>query len=117
MAADPRIETYFAKARHWPDELRALREILRGAGLEETFKWRGPCYVAEGGNIATIWGFRDAPAIGFFKGVLLPDPEGLLQPAGENSRVVRVIRFRDGAEIAARTGALRSLMRCRSPTR
>lgn len=91
--ADPRIEAFFDKATHWPEELRAVREILRAGPLTEEFKWRSPCYTFQGGNVATVWGLKEACALSFFKGVLLKDPEGALVAPGENSRSVRMFKF------------------------
>ncbi len=104
--SDPKIEAFFSAAPIWQAELRALRAILLGCGLEEIFKWRGPCYCFEGGNVATLWSFKDACVLGFFKGVLLADPEAILIPPGENSRAVRMAKFTDMAQIAAATATL-----------
>lgn len=103
---DPKIEAFFSQAPVWQTELRALRAILLSCGLEEIFKWRGPCYCFEGGNVATLWGFKDACVLGFFKGVLLADPEALLIPPGENSRSVRMVKFTDLAQITAASATL-----------
>lgn len=104
--SDPKVEAFFGEAPVWQAELRALRAILLGCGLEEIFKWRGPCYCCDGGNVATLWGFKDACVLGFFKGVLLADPEAILVPPGENSRSVRMVKFTDLAQITAATATL-----------
>jgi len=88
-----KIDAFFSDAKVWPEELRALRAILLDCGLSEEFKWRGPCYTFDGGNVAIIWGFKENVALGFFKGVLLRDPEGLLVAPGDNSRAVRMFKF------------------------
>ena len=98
---DPRVETFFEEAALWPEELSALRAILREMGLEECWKWRAPCYTFRGGNGATLWGFREACTLSFFKGVLLRDPEGVLVPPGQNSRSARVMKFTSLDEIGA----------------
>lgn len=107
---DPRIADFFARPRRWQAELSALRAVLTHAPLQETFKWRGPCYTAHGGNVATIWAFRDHCALGFFKGVLLRDPEDLLSAPGENSRSVRVLNFTGVAQIKAAVPALKDFI-------
>lgn len=99
--AEKKIEAFYAGARAWKPELAALRKILEATPLEETFKWRSPCYTYEGANIATVWGFSDACTLGFFKGVLLKDPEGLLTAPGENSRSTRIARFTTLAALKA----------------
>ena len=102
---DPRITAFFADSAH-PGALDALRALLLGAGLQESFKWRGPCYGAHGGIICTIWGFRDAAALGFFKGALLDDPQALLDRPGPNSRAVRLLRFADALAVQAAAPAI-----------
>ncbi|WP_054004834.1 YdeI/OmpD-associated family protein [Cypionkella psychrotolerans] len=103
---DPKTEAFFEDAPIWQAELRALRAILLNCDLTEIFKWRGPCYCFEGGNVATLWGFKDACVLGYFKGVLLPDPAGILMPPGENSRAVRMVKFTALAQITAATATL-----------
>ena len=105
---DAKTEAFFSDAPVWQAELRALRAILLSCGLAEIFKWRSPCYCFKGGNVATLWGFKDACVLGFFKGVLLPDPEGMLMPPGENSRAVRMAKFTDLAQITAACATLTS---------
>ena len=46
---DERIESYYAEAKLWRPELVRLRELALEAGLDEAFKWRGPCYLWGGG--------------------------------------------------------------------
>ena len=108
---DPRIEAFFARSRKWRDELLALRKLLLDCGLAEEFKWRSPVYTADGGNVAIVWGFKDYCGLGFFKGVLLKDPEGILVAQGENSRTARIVKFTSVAEIAARQAALKDYIR------
>lgn len=100
---DPRIARFYDKDAIWRAELSALRAILNATPLVEEFKWRSPTYTAAGGNIATVWRLKDRCAVGFFKGALLDDPEGLLQPPGDNSRSMRVMNFTSvpGVEAAA----------------
>lgn len=109
-AAGGKIGAYFARQTAWQDELLALRVILLDSGLHEDFKWRSPVYTHEGGNIALVWGFRDRATLGFFKGVLLKDPSGLLEAPGDNSRSVRVVNFTDAAQITAAEAELRSFI-------
>ena len=103
---DPRTEAFFEDAPIWRAELKGLRGLLLGCGLQEIYKWRGPVYCFDGGNVAILWGFKDACTLGFFKGVLLPDPESILIPPGENSRAVRMVKFTDLAQITAATPTL-----------
>lgn len=108
---DRRVGVFFTRLTAWQDELAALRAILLDSGLKEEFKWRSPVYTADGGNVAIIWGFKDDAALGFFKGVLLKDPAGILVAPGENSRSSRVVKFRSVGEIAEMADTLRDYIR------
>ncbi|SDE40260.1 Uncharacterized conserved protein YdeI, YjbR/CyaY-like superfamily, DUF1801 family [Paracoccus isoporae] len=99
VTAQVRADAFFSRLTHWRAELLALREILRGCDLVEDFKWSSPVYTHQGGNIAIIWGFKDRAALGFFRGVLLSDPDGLLAAPGPNSRSSRMLNFTDAAQI------------------
>ena len=105
-----RLDAFFSHLTTWRAELLALRAILLEAGLTETFKWSSPVYTAEGGNVAIIWGFKDRAAIGFFKGVLMTDPEGVLEAPGENSRSSRMINFTNPDQIRAAAPLLRTYL-------
>lgn len=87
-------QTPQCKVHLWTEELLALREILRSTSLDETMKWGSPCYTFDGKNVAMMGSFRDYCSISFFKGVLLEDPEGLLEAPGPNSRHARLLKFR-----------------------
>ena len=104
---DRRCGIWFDKLTTWQPELRALRAILLECPLDEAFKWRGPVYCAHGGNVAILWGFKAHCALGFFKGVLLEDPQGLLVAPGPNSRAARMVPFADPAEVQARAADIR----------
>ncbi|ETX14884.1 hypothetical protein OCH239_21275 [Roseivivax halodurans JCM 10272] len=108
---DPRIDRYLAKDRPWRAELLALRALLLSEGLSETLKWRSPCYVAHGGNVAMADGMKDCAVVSFFKGVLLEDPEGLLVSPGPNSRSARFYKATSVAQIEADAEKLRALIR------
>ncbi|PPJ46672.1 hypothetical protein C0075_13570 [Rhizobium sp. KAs_5_22] len=103
-----KLDSFFSEAKVWPEELRALREILLDCGLTEEFKWRGPCYTYDGGNVAILWGFKDNATLGFFKGVLLKDEQNLLMAPGENSRSSRVLKFTDLDQIGKMEPVIRS---------
>ena len=103
-----KVEAFYARDGRWHDELAALRQILLACPIFEDFKWRSPVYTAHGGNIATVWGFKEDCTLGFFKGVLLKDPEGMLEAPGENSRSSRVLKFRSVAEIEAKEAVIRA---------
>ncbi|NNF91179.1 MAG: hypothetical protein HKM96_07330, partial [Boseongicola sp.] len=99
--ADRRVGVFVSKADRWQDELAALRNILLDTDLTETFKWRQPVYTWRGANVAILWAFKDNCGLGFFKGALLSDPEGVLEAPGENTRAARKFPFRSAAEVRA----------------
>lgn len=106
--ASSKAESFFAGLTDWRDELLALRAILLDSPLTEDFKWSSPVYTFKGANVALLWGFRDRATVGFFKGVLLADPHGILKAPGPNSRSSRVADFTDTAQIARAETALRA---------
>ncbi len=97
--SDNKANEYFEKAKQWRDELNALRKVVLECGLTEEFKWRVPCYTSEEKNIVVVSSMKEACVLSFFKGALLPDPEGVLIQPGENTQSGRVIRFRNKKEI------------------
>ncbi len=101
MTPDPNVEAYFAEAADWPDEQRKLREILQRTPLVEAYKWKQPVYTHENANLVTIWAFKDGCGLGFFKGVLLDDPQKVLEHVGENSRSAMKVVFHSAAQIEA----------------
>lgn len=108
--ADPRIDGFFEDAERWGAELRALRAILLDTPLVEEWKWRSPCYTFEGANVAMVWGFKEECRLGFFKGVLLDDPQGMLVAPGENSRSSRTLNFTGVDEIRRAEPAIRNFV-------
>ncbi len=104
------LDTHFANLTQWRDELLALREILVTSGLTEEWKWRSPVYTHDGHNVAIIWGFKDRATLGFFKGVLLDDPDAILRAQSENSRTSRIVDFTSTDQIKALEPALKRLI-------
>lgn len=88
-----KVEAYIGRSTAWPAELAALRDVLLGAGLTEELKWGKPCYAADGANIAIMQEMKSFLALMFFKGALMPDPDGLLEEQGPNSRSAKRITF------------------------
>lgn len=110
MSPHDDIESFYADAERWPEELTELRTILLSRPVSEEWKWRQPVYVAHSANLFTVWAFEDACTLGFFKGALLDDPEGLLEKPGDNSRSSRVMRFRSTAEIDQRKASIETFL-------
>ena len=88
------------KVRTWADPLVLLREIMLQSGLEEEAKWGQPTYTLKGKNVAMIFSFKDSCGISFFKGVLLQDDAKILDPAGSNSNVARLLKITSAAQVA-----------------
>jgi uncharacterized protein YdeI (YjbR/CyaY-like superfamily) len=105
-----KVDSYYETATQWPAELQRLRSILQDTPLAEDFKWRGPCYTYDGGNVLILGEFKDGCRVTFFKGALLEDPDGLLDRPGENSQAARLLRFTDVDEIDRAEPALRGFV-------
>ncbi|SPF77864.1 YdeI/OmpD-associated family protein [Pseudoprimorskyibacter insulae] len=106
MTPHPKVDAYFAKETLWPDELKALRAIAMASPLVEDFKWHKPCYTFGGANVMLIAPLKEAAVVSFLKGVLIPDPTGLLTAPGENSRSARFAKFTSVAQVEASRDAL-----------
>lgn len=98
---NPAVEFYFTKATSWAAERAMLRQIALASGLTEELKWGHPCYTLNGANLVLIHCFKDYAAYLFHKGVLLPDPEGILVQQTENVQAARQIRMTSLAQIKA----------------
>ena len=108
---EPDPQAWFDHAARWGAELGALRAILRASPLAETIKWGKPCYTLGEGNVAMLYAFKDTCAVGFFKGALLKDPDGLLAAPGENSQAMRMACFTSAEAIDAAAPGLAAIIR------
>jgi len=104
------IESFFSKSRPWKEESAAVREILLDCGLEESFKWRKPCYADDGANIAILQEMKRFLALMFFKGALLDDPGGVLEEQGKNTRSARRVCFTSVEQVRAWEAVVRDLV-------
>lgn len=95
------VDRYIKNLKKWQEESRQMRRICLECGLEETYKWRHPCYAHKGKNIAVIHGFKDYFALLFFKGALLKDPENIMTQQTEHVQSQRQLRFTNMQEIIA----------------
>jgi uncharacterized protein YdeI (YjbR/CyaY-like superfamily) len=87
------------KVNSWKEELVMLRHIVLECGLTEELKWGVPCYTNNDKNIVVINAFKDYCSLSFFKGVLLKDPQNILDQPGESSQSGRLIKFTDPKQI------------------
>ena len=98
---NPAVDSWFAKAKAWQEELATLRAILLDCGLVEELKWGKPTYTThDGANIVLIMPLKETCALLFTKGALLKDPKAILVQPGENSQSARQVRFTSVGEIA-----------------
>lgn len=96
---EAKVDEYINNATKWQNELEQLRIIILACGLTEEFKWRVPCYTHQGKNIVLLNVLKQYCTMGFFKGALLNDSNGILFQQTENSQATRLIRFTNVQEI------------------
>jgi uncharacterized protein YdeI (YjbR/CyaY-like superfamily) len=73
--------------------------VLLDCQLTEELKWGKPCYTFQKSNLAIMYGLKESCAVGFLKGALLKDPNGILIKPGEHSQSGRWIKFTSVREI------------------
>lgn len=105
---NPKVDAFLSKAERWQAELSALRTILLDCGLTEELKWGAPCYTFQGHNIVVMGELKDCCVIGFFKGALLSDTDGILAKPGENTQAARSVRFTGVREIVRMAPVLKA---------
>lgn len=99
------------KQQHWHEERKKLRDTLLDCGLEETVKWNKLVYTHNGGNVAIIYGMAESCAIGFFKGSLLEDKQGMLVAPGKHSKAMRRLHFENLEEIEKQEELIRTTVK------
>lgn len=87
------------KVNKWRTELETLRSIVLQHELKEELKWGAPCYTYNGKNIILLSALKDAVVMSFLKGSLIEDKNNILQKAGLNSNVARIIKFKNVNDI------------------
>lgn len=87
--------------KQWSKEFAALREIIQSFNLEETVKWRWPCYTLQNKNVVLMHGFKDYCALMYFKGALLKDDSQKLVMISANTQAERQFRFTSVEEVKA----------------
>lgn len=91
------VDEYISNLEGWRAEVvSALRELIVQAAPEatESIKWAQPVY-EDHGPFAHIKAFKNHVNFGFWRGVELEDPEGLLEGVGEKMRHVRLTGLED----------------------
>jgi uncharacterized protein YdeI (YjbR/CyaY-like superfamily) len=89
----PKGATPACKVHQWTPILEKLRQFLLATELAEERKWGAPTYTLNGKNVIMLGVFNDSCVISFLKGILIDDPEGLLEYPGPNSQQAKVLRF------------------------
>ena len=102
-----KVDAFIARQDKWGEEMAELRPILLGAGLTEEIKWGKLCFSHDGHNIAIFQPMKDFLSLMFFKGALLPDPEGVLEEQGPNSRSARRITYTSVGDVRRLADTLR----------
>lgn len=83
-----------------------LRSILLKTQLEESMKWRMPCYTFEGHNVVIVQPFKSYLGLMFFKGALLKDKRKILIKNGPNSQASKRVEFHSVADVTKNAGAI-----------
>ncbi|MFV0309443.1 MAG: YdeI/OmpD-associated family protein [Desertimonas sp.] len=104
------MDAYLRRSTRWPEEIAALRPLLTEPGLTEELKWGKPCYTHDGSNIAIVQEMKAFLALMFFKGALVDDPDGVLEPQGRNSRSAMRICFRSVGDVERLAGTVTRLV-------
>ena len=108
---DPLVDQFILNTKQWQKEFDALRDIVMECKLEETIKWKHPCYMQDGANIVLIHGFKTYCALLFFKGALLNDSKGILVQQTEQVQAARQIRFTSLQEIIKQKAMIKSYIK------
>ena len=106
----PDVDAYATNLTKWRGEFDELRTQLLATGLDESIKWRKPCYSSGGANVVIFQPFRELCALMFFQGALLEDPAGLLREQGEHSQSALRLEFRSIDDARAVTKVLPGLV-------
>lgn len=86
------VDSYIAGLEDWQAEIvSGVRQILNEAApdADEAIKWAQPVY-SSNGPFAYIKAFKNSVNFGFWRGVELNDPKGLLQGSGDKMRHVKI---------------------------
>jgi hypothetical protein len=91
------VDAYIAQLEIWQAEIVSeVRKIVLAAvpEAEEAIKWAQPVYSVNG-PFAYIKAFKSSVNFGFWRGVDIDDPGGLLQGSGEKMRHVKLTNLDD----------------------
>jgi len=107
---DPGVDAWFDTYDNPQKQLvQAVRRVVLDADprITEAIKWKAPTFMYKG-NLASFYPKSTKHvSLMFHTGAALADPTGLLEGEGDTSRVAR---FRDEADLTAKTDALSGLV-------
>ena len=95
--AEKTVDNYIAQLDNWQAQLVSeVRQIILKAAPEadESIKWAQPVYEING-PFAYIKAFKNSVNFGFWRGVEISDPKGLLQGSGEKMRHFKLTNLED----------------------
>ncbi len=104
------IQAWMNDRHDWLEECKVLRDVVLSKGFEEAMKWGQPTYILNGTNVLQVSYRKDCAVVAFFKGTLLPDPEGQLILPGQNTRHAKYLAFTSLDDIAKRRVYLEMLI-------
>lgn len=95
--AEKTVDAYIAGLEGWKAEVVAeVRQIINAAApdVSESIKWAQPVFETNG-PFAYIKAFKNSVNFGFWRGVDISDPEGLLEGSGEKMRHFKLTGLED----------------------
>ena len=104
----PKGATPACKVHQWTPILEKLRQFLLETELAEERKWGAPTYTLTGKNVIMLGVFNDSCVLSFLKGILIDDPEGLLEFPGANSQQAKVMRFTNLEQVNSRSISIKN---------
>ena len=100
--AEKTVDAYIAGLEGWKGQVASkVRQIVLEAAPDavESIKWAQPVYETNG-PFCYMKAFKNSVNLGFWRGVELEDPKGLLQGTGEKMRHVKLAGIDDADEVA-----------------
>jgi hypothetical protein len=95
--AEKTVDAYITGLEAWQAEIvSSVRQIVLKTApeAEEAIKWAQPVY-SSSGPFAYIKAFKNSVNFGFWRGVDLDDPQGILEGSGEKMRHVKLSSLDD----------------------
>ena len=105
------VDEYIAGLEGWQaDVVSKVRQVVldTAPGAQEAIKWAQPVFDSNG-PFCYIKAFKKSVNFGFWRGVDIEDPHGLLQGSGERMRHVKLASVEDIDEDALASFILRAL--------